>query len=94
MAGRFLLFRRRSTKFAHSLLALVLQAVSRVADLPETLLWLVLRIPATHWYKGDTAVPALYVSAAMRGCVTALARANHPCRCCLVSGLAALTKSE
>jgi hypothetical protein len=50
------IFRRQSTKFPLSLLALVLQVISPVTDLPETLLWLVLRIPARHWYKGITAV--------------------------------------
>jgi len=29
-----------------------------MADLAKTLLWLVLRTPARHWYKGATAVPA------------------------------------
>jgi hypothetical protein len=48
-------------------LALVLQAISFVADVPKTLLWLVLRIPARHWYKGDTAAPALSVRAAYAG---------------------------
>ena len=52
----FCTFRRQSAKFRRSPLASVLQAFLSTMDLAETLLWLVLRIPARHWYKGVTAV--------------------------------------
>jgi hypothetical protein len=46
-------------KFRGSSSASVLQVISSDAFLSETLLGLVLRIPARHWYKGITAAPAL-----------------------------------
>jgi DNA-binding protein HU-beta len=61
----------------HRLLAPVLQAISIRGDLAKTLLWLVLRIPATHWYKGDTASRRWYAAQRCGGCVNAPARANH-----------------
>jgi len=40
-------------------MALVLQAVLQQGGVAKTLLQLVLRFAARHWYKGDTAIPAL-----------------------------------
>jgi hypothetical protein len=71
-----------------------LQVILLAVDLPETLLWLVLRIPARHWYKGDTAVPALHVSAAMRGCVTAPSKSQPSMPVLSVAELTTLAKSE
>ena len=43
---------------------------------PKTLVQLVLRSLATHWYKGVIAIQALRVSAVMQGCVTALSKSK------------------
>jgi len=43
---------------------------------PKTLVQLVLRSLATHWYKDVIAIPALRVTAAMRDCVTALSKSK------------------
>ena len=63
------MFRHRSSTFVSQP---ILSSVYR----PKTLVQLVLRSLATHWYKGVIAIPALRVSAVMRDCVTALSKSK------------------
>jgi hypothetical protein len=95
VSGQLQVFRRGGALPAFSLsvsrdplrlLAPVLQVISLRGDLAKTLLWLVLRIPATHWYKGDTAFPALVCSAAMRRLRQRTCKSQPSCRRCPVLG--------
>lgn len=65
-----------NTMFPRDGSAFVSQPILSSVYRPKTLVQLVLRSLATHWYKGVIAIPALRVTAAMRDCVTALSKSK------------------